>query len=84
MKYLIEVTQSDIDKVDKFKYKINPSKYCPIAIALNRVTKKSWTVTSYKLWFDDKDYSLPLKVVDFIKNYDKGLPVNPFSFELDI
>jgi hypothetical protein len=77
----IEVSQDDINFGRR-----RSTGYCPIALAAQRTTGEKWIVGSNMMWKqdspqDDNLYFAP-EVELFIKNFDEGKPVNPFSFEI--
>lgn len=77
---LIEVTQEDIDSPEGEMR----CKTCPVALALNRATGRSWTVsTDWATCGSSSILNLPDAASDFITNYDSNQPVKPFTFELD-
>lgn len=56
--------------------------YCPVARAIRRATKKQRVLvggTSYSVG-SQKYRDLPKKATTFIRRFDDGLKVNPFSF----
>lgn len=76
----INVTQEDIDNG-----KVRNSCYCPVALAMRRVTKETWSVTGIGLFCDSKiglNKSTPKSVLQFIRAFDIGMPVSPFEFEV--
>jgi len=77
----VRVTKKDIDhgKCDLT--------CCPVALALNRVTQKKWTVlplVASCYGYKQKVVRLPRDVITFISNFDAGNKVSPFTFELEI
>ena len=79
----IDVTQEDIDNgvramCDK----------CPIALAIARKIKCDIYVSTFltRLYYEDLglEFSNSTPMYTFVKNFDQGVPVQPFSFELDI
>jgi hypothetical protein len=84
---IINVTQKHIDEGTR-----NNCDTCPVALALNEATERTWIVGSdsaaYKGnfagfgWSDD--IKLPLEARRFIARVDSKRSVLPFSFELDI
>ena len=79
---LIEVTQEDIDNGSPGKAGL-----CPIALAMSRSTGKQWRVANLTCFCPEEwpwdDILLPLEAVQFVKAYDSGDGVEPFSFALD-
>lgn len=83
----IHITQEDIDNgVARSCIK------CPIALALNRQAQLNFIyvdtrdrfsrcVVEYDIF---KEIDLPHKAFLFMKAFDQGKPVKPFSFELEI
>jgi hypothetical protein len=57
---------------------------CPVALALQRTTRRRWEV--YFTHFSDvrrqRGYPTPLAVADFCEKFDDGIGVRPFAFEL--
>jgi hypothetical protein len=77
----IEVTQAHIDKGER-----TSAFSCPIALALkdHGVPKPAVTYTYfYKSDESEEQIYLPGKVCNFISAFDKGKPVEPFTFELE-
>ncbi len=75
---LIHVTEDDI----RGGCKRNPS-FNPIARAIYRETGKEVRVIIGRyVEYEGNRFSLPTSVVTFIYNFDYGLIVFPFSFEL--
>jgi hypothetical protein len=79
----IDVTSDDIAKGEREQ----PCR-CPIALALTRAHPGQWVLGEHTadFYFDDADgtISLPNEARDFIKRFDNGDPVEPFSFELEL
>jgi nitrate/TMAO reductase-like tetraheme cytochrome c subunit len=83
----IEVTQKDIDKG------LRSSCYeCPIAHAFKRKVKNKirygFAVNADSIDLVTKDFkwyihALPKKAQTFIKRFDDGKPVKPFTFEIE-
>ena len=78
MKYLIEVTQEDIDKKGKL------GGACPVALAAKRVfgERFKW-VPMYSIELKDKVLSLPEEAFLWIRNYDCGDEMKPITFEVE-
>lgn len=60
---------------------------CPVSLALNRETKKECIVDRHTIAIYDKylnvaSYCSPKSVFDFIRDFDDGLEVQPFEFDL--
>lgn len=72
----IEVTADDIARGTR-----KSCSCCPIALALARCTGLVVSVESDWVYFMP---DLPQTAVEFIKTFDAGKPVQPFSFELDV
>ena len=62
--------------------KAGSSCFCPVALAMERVLGAPVEVWRHTLWFKGIIYELPYKVMEFIKRFDNGLPVKPFSFTI--
>ena len=83
----IEVTQEDIVSSTRCKESIY---YCPIALAVKRKMNINFNC-GVKVYEDEISiisigqpysyYKLPKKAKEFIKCFDKGLKVKPFTFE---
>jgi hypothetical protein len=84
---IIQVTQKDIDKG------LKSSCYeCPIALAFKRKVKNQ-ILFGYAVNYESIDhftkdnkwyiYALPKKAQTFIKRFDGGKPVEPFTFEIE-
>ncbi len=57
--------------------------HCPVAIALKRAFKfKGVSSGSYRIESKGKQYRTPEAVSDWMCNFDYGLPVEPFEFEI--
>lgn len=78
----IEVTWDDIN----FGRRHSPQ-YCPIALAAQRASGESWIVSDSMMWIKDSAYGqniyLDAGTKEFIRNFDEGEPVLPFSFEAE-
>lgn len=75
----VQVTQDDIAHGTRK----NACK-CPVARALMRQTANSfWSVSPSRMSCDNRHYTSPKSVVQFIHDFDRGRPVKPFEFELD-
>ena len=79
----IEVTQHDIDYGVRGEYSL-----CPIARAVKRKINGEVIVFGDDISFFTTDiirrysyYKLPQKAKDFIKRFDEGKKVKPFTFE---
>ncbi len=78
----ITVTKVDIKDGIRFS-----SQSCPVAKALNRdcPSKRAyWSVGPVTLSFYPRKFTTPLEVQSFIKAFDAGKRVKPFSFSLPI
>ena len=77
----IEVTQEDIANGIK-----NSCINCPVARALNRVGFRNANVGYNKGWehygLSMKFFRVPKELSSFIDKFDRGLPVEPASFEI--
>ncbi len=81
MKYLVKITQEYINKGTR-----NSPKYCPIGLALNEIEGLDFGVTTAYIRASDEETKycvIPDVAVDFIYNFDRKLPVEPFEFILD-
>lgn len=87
-KLTVSVTQDDI----QFGKKGNCD-WCPVAHAVRRVVSEKYIKISVGkrwlvLWPNDviisREVELPEVAKTFIKEFDRGLPVSPFTFEIDI
>lgn len=87
MKYIVEVTQSDIDRGCRCS-----SMSCPVARALGRqIPGVSYVIVgctgaTVRLLSGDRRIRLPEEVRAFIKTFDHSFEevVKPFTFELEI
>ena len=85
MSTIITVTQEDIDHGKK-----GDCGECPIARAAKRAFPALFpTVSCYNLYLDsapgrDDGHGTPLpqKASEFVQDFDRGRPVEPFSFEV--
>lgn len=75
----IIVTAQDIKKGEK-----KSCSHCPIARAGQRVIKKNVTVGDADLGYDDYEARLPQKAIKFIMDFDRNIPVKPFSFKITL
>ena len=81
-----EVTETDIKTGIK-----NNCDYCPIANSIKgtipaidvRVTASDVIIFQYNRKANET-IKLPQNAIDFIKSFNKGEPVKPFTFELDL
>ena len=55
---------------------------CPVALAMKRALGAEVQVLMGKYQFQSAAHELPYKVTQFIKRFDDGLPVKPFSFNI--
>lgn len=76
----IEVTQEDIKKGER-----HSGISCPIALALKRALPGRHVGVSEETADigENARVLLPLEAQDFIDDFDDGLGVDPFAFELD-
>ena len=77
----IEVPQEHIDNGTK-----NEPCHCPIALSVNETANTETAVVSGEDFScgegdDFREYSLPQEARDFIKQFDDGELVHPFTFE---
>lgn len=87
----IHVTEEDIAKGKQGK-----RCGCPISIAIHRQTKwRDAAVASFSVFEDEhifrkprtipsKTRDLPEEAIEFIRQFDAGMTVSPFNFEIDI
>jgi hypothetical protein len=73
----IIVTQEDIDKGLK-----NSCSSRPVALAVQRVFPDKRISVSGMIYIDYYEYWYPSNVNVFIRRFDRGALVQPFSFEL--
>lgn len=82
MKYIIEVTQKDIDNGK------SESEYCPIARAVRRTLKIRDVAVSISFGLELRGKRVMnirgTKLEKFIRNFDYKLPVKPFIFNFSI
>ena len=83
MKYKITVTQEHIDKGD-----VGSSHSCPVAIACKDAGLIDPCVDKLVISQELSDGAVigiytPIKVAEFIENFDAGKEVKPIEFELD-
>lgn len=82
---LIEVTQADIDGGRK-----EDCRACPVYLAIRRVEPRCWEVTGTTVSFfraGTREILLAFlgrEARIFIQQFDAGIPVSPFTFNLDI
>lgn len=78
---LVKVTQDDIDKGKRKR-----ACFCPVALALNRdAPRGGWSVSDIMLVDGDGNlYAAPINVSSFVMDFDRGLSVQPFEFELNL
>lgn len=57
---------------------------CPIARAVKRMGSSQVYVAYGCLECDEGEGFLPKSASDFVDRFDEGLPVSPFSFEVEI
>lgn len=57
---------------------------CPIELALISAGLRSDDVAVGRCiaWINDREYALPEPAQEFIRRFDEGVDVEPFSFEL--
>lgn len=86
MKYLIEVTQEDIEAGNA-----QDPYSCPIALACERITgnKAGVDPEDITLYHEDnwstRTHGVPHPLaVQFMRDFDNHYPVSPFSFELEV
>lgn len=77
---LIEVTREDIDHG-----LAGSCGSCPVALAIRRRFPDGWVRVGIRcVYAGGRAYHLPSGAIEFIERFDGGMPVEPFSFELDI
>lgn len=77
---LIEVKQKHIDEGAK-----GSCSRCPIALALLDAGHRDVWIGNITLYTSvRKETYLPPKAIQWINNFDDGLPVLPFSFEIEL
>lgn len=76
---IVNVKQEHIDDGER-----EDIERCPIALALREQTGDCWTVGPQGCEIEDADIflRLPLIAQQFVKDFDTGNSVTPFSFEL--
>jgi hypothetical protein len=77
----VEVTAEDIANAGTGCF------LCPIATALERTTAPRWCVEHLwcrRLFAERRQIALPLEATTFIVRFDKGRPVAPFTFTLNL
>ena len=75
-----KVTKEDILNGEK-----NDPHNCAVALSIKRkIHGKKIVVCGDGITIDNPIFVMPLIVSDFIKNFDAGNYVKPFSFELDL
>ncbi len=76
---LIEVTQDDIEAGKK-----HDSDSCPVALAAARVFNGPCKAGCFTMETPNGGrVNMPRSVYYFMINFDKGFPVEPFSFEVN-
>lgn len=79
----IIITQQEIDDAKKFKGWAPARDCCPIALAVQRLFKTPVTVGNSFIHINYTNiYLLPEIAKKFVKDFDGGLEVKPFEFEL--
>lgn len=87
MKVKVDVTAEDIEAG---KGHAGRACKCPVALAMARATKNKVYVSQTRwatILFDDKswqEFETPTEAAEFISKFDANLPVEPFTFELEI
>ena len=79
MKKLIKVEQEDINNGVR-----HSNNSCPIALAINRTLGVSCRVTMEYISIGTLWANLSGKARQFIHGFDRGFPVEPFEFEIEI
>jgi hypothetical protein len=79
----VEVTAEDIEQGMP-----GVTDACALALAIRRVTGEPFLVGAHGFGIsedeDDDDIALPVHVVEFRREYDRGNEVTPFSFTLEL
>lgn len=86
----IEVTLRDIKAARKYQETMKSGvDHCPVAIAARRVFKKKiwvWAIDELGVHltndYEFAIYKLPVEATTFIEDFDAGIKVEPFTFEL--
>lgn len=84
MKYTIEVTQADIDAGES-----QSCTACPIALAVQRVFPECRIEVTERAMYLYRGEELearantPRTAARFVRLFDQGFPVEPFTFEVD-
>lgn len=78
----VKVTKDHIERGEK-----ETDDRCPVALAISELDPNATvSVCDDDIWFgyppEYGEYPTPEKVRRFIKHFDAGLPVRPFTFEL--
>ena len=56
---------------------------CPIVLCIRRTTRREFVdVTEEEITVNGSDYRLPANAQRFIRKFDDGHPVKPFSFNI--
>lgn len=83
MKYTIQVTNAHIQNGIK-----GNCKHCPVALAVMEITHGEVLVGNDKLAAKINDNNhwayTPDNVNDFVYDFDAGMPVQPFTFEIEL
>lgn len=80
--YKIDVTAEDIEHGHR-----NNCFLCPVALAFERITRHTIKVNSRHVSNKATGFlinKLPHSAKQFINDFDDGLPVRPFTFEIDL
>ena len=73
----IQVTQNDIDNG-----RSDNCKYCPVALAINRIFPGFVAVRSLTITVGEDKFPIGIPVWKFVRKFDTGCAVQPFEFEL--
>jgi hypothetical protein len=76
---VISVTDTDITHGGK-----DSCHTCPVARAAIRALGRLATITGCCMWIGDHEVPLPSSVRLFIRRFDAGLPVEAFTFTVDL
>lgn len=77
---IVNITQEHIDRGQKGR-----AHRCPMALAVRdqlNLSTEQVAVTQYTLYIDCKSYILPPTASNFVRAFDAGREVSPFTFEV--
>lgn len=76
----IQITQKDIDQGKR----CHPV-FCPVAIAASRALAKPVSCGYFLMYIGYKtNVKLPKKVTNWICDFDEGIEVRPFEFDINV